>query len=1513
MAARNFASPAEVLLHRSPEGGPLSSLLCCPRTPIDERQRNAEHRLNLSNAEVFTDSSAHHENCPLQANHAPWPKAMTEMASGSETEKKPAKAMSYTSYPMMPGISEGATSVAATSMRESENETEVMSKEMNESQSNLSESREDPSTSSPQKKDTKGYFGLGKMSIDNIEGIGAKIKTGLGLKAIVKQTEKFSTGEMLKQQTDDASFKQFLALVMKANLDTDNDDEKSLFTNVTSGKESKKIMPCGLFPRTQMVLSQCCELIVSSWVCHFLSFAFLVLHCIGLVLVINHATVRPELWRGLSTGYFVFFLMELLVRWVGEKQSGWILFDVFLALLCILEAILPLTTIPVGQGQFTVLALRLLRVVRRLQFVPRESKAAIASFGLLPAGVVLLVCVIWSFLAVIWFLILDTSDITSSSGNATIGRLGGRTGNRTQDPLVIAVPQFQNYGSAWLTQLYLAGKGMNWRRITDGISGSTLNADVLRLSFVLLLVLVSLVTTNAMIVLVYELAEASSADFQLKIEAELVRKRLFGLHSLEEKLMAGIESREEEFTMLDRTTLEKSLVLADEELKAQGITADELLQLFDHLLESSTSTGVMISELLFGVLLLTAPAGEADNLQVDYLQKKCIEITDAANGNLQNLMNQSRLMLDTMEVNFSALQAHLSKLRSSARKTAKEVKQNMLKVEAQIEECARSVDGISQLRKVQLSVAMQKARLEIQERLERSKMTASQLDSFNSLSRVFGFPALSGKASMPQIEAVQHLLPPERAVEAVQQRQMSERERQFQLAAALLRAEVKDRLEKKLQHHFQSTADDQDEGNAFYSGSTPKILENMPEVPWGVFTPMAPTPTSCARSSRHSDGTAGGATTTPSKIVASTPSRIINIRTPLRPCSKQRSKEFQDDIRCALEEQSAELLRVALQRRHACPRDHALHEAVRQANCAAVRLLLENSAEPNDRCLALDNGEFPLQLALSSNLVRSPERLQMVELLLEARADVGQRRNDPEGHTPLHDGVRRGDPGVVLLLLRHGADPNVTNAFGEAPLELAVRGSFYTDARESLALVETLIQWGACPVLPGQGCKRVKKRDFLERVKLPLQPSLQQVIGVLHRVDPALGNLAETVSKVWGVLQTQLAEQRCLESSDLCDGNLARTGTLLLHLFALGRLKCSGFQLPSAAIPLVSAAPELAEAARYTRLAVASYGANVLALVGLLQFWDAWPPAGPDRDKAAAARYLQLPPEKMLACGTKMPKKKQDAKSKFDSFKPWWVLIEDQDELILSIRGSANIDDIATDLACATCDFLDGYAHEGMAGAVAAVWEEANVKVLMLGKIVMMEKKKAIHAGDYKRFVVCGHSLGGSVSLLLGMKLRAESSLPLEVHAFAAGPAPCFQGGSTVHLEKGLISVINRFDPVPHLSLDAALRMILAAERLAEAGLSWQQTLSLVAPLRIPGEAIWLVDACAGRQMLPVALPPEDLQRFCQELPEISVAQSALDHVMSTYVYNMDKAAKRLEESDGSDDDEGSSDRIEPA
>lgn len=202
----------------------------------------------------------------------------------------------------------------------------------------------------------------------------------------------------------------------------------------------------------------------------------------------------------------------------------------------------------------------------------------------------------------------------------------------------------------------------------------------------------------------------------------------------------------------------------------------------------------------------------------------------------------------------------------------------------------------------------------------------------------------------------------------------------------------------------------------------------------------------------------------PSSIVTSTPSRIISVSTPLRPCSRQRAKELQDDIRSAVEDQCVPLLRVALQRRHTCPHDHTLHEAVRQGNSAAVRLLLQSRSDPNVRCLSLEGGcLFPLQLAVCSNFIMASERAQIVELLLRAGALTGPRRIGAEGNTPLHDSVRRRETDMVVLLLRHAADPNATNGFGESPLELALRGIDATALETARVMVEALLQAGACP------------------------------------------------------------------------------------------------------------------------------------------------------------------------------------------------------------------------------------------------------------------------------------------------------------------------------------------------------------------------------------------------------------------------------------------------------------------
>mmetsp|Transcript_27950 Transcript_27950/g.65185 ORF Transcript_27950/g.65185 Transcript_27950/m.65185 type:complete len:336 (-) Transcript_27950:250-1257(-) len=245
-------------------------------------------------------------------------------------------------------------------------------------------------------------------------------------------------------------------------------------------------------------------------------------------------------------------------------------------------------------------------------------------------------------------------------------------------------------------------------------------------------------------------------------------------------------------------------------------------------------------------------------------------------------------------------------------------------------------------------------------------------------------------------------------------------------------------------------------------GGSPLLWDHGSAHPLSPLSPLSGVAPSVVVSKQSSASTP----TSAASSSLSTPSKIMTVSTPLRPCSWQKAKEMQDDIKTAIEEQSVPLLRLALQHRHPCPGEHALHEAVRQAHAPAVRLLLQGRAEPNSRCLCLERGcEFPLQLAASSTgFLRNSDRLQVVELLLKAGARPGPRRGDAEANTPLHDAARRGDRDLALLLLRHSADPNAVNGFGEAPLQLALhpRGDFVPDVA-SQALVETLLQSGACP------------------------------------------------------------------------------------------------------------------------------------------------------------------------------------------------------------------------------------------------------------------------------------------------------------------------------------------------------------------------------------------------------------------------------------------------------------------
>lgn len=223
-----------------------------------------------------------------------------------------------------------------------------------------------------------------------------------------------------------------------------------------------------------------------------------------------------------------------------------------------------------------------------------------------------------------------------------------------------------------------------------------------------------------------------------------------------------------------------------------------------------------------------------------------------------------------------------------------------------------------------------------------------------------------------------------------------------------------------------------------------------PETRRMATTPLTPLSPSDGLERRGGCAVLGSSFFPSTPTAMSTPSKVVSIRTPLRPCSRGRAKEMQDDIRVAIEEQSAALLKVCLQRRHLCAGEHALHEAVRQAHAPAVRLLLQAKAEPNARCLCLENGcEFPLQLAVSSpSFLRGADRSQVVELLLRAGARSDRSRANAEANSPLHDAARRGDIEVAQLLLKHGADPNRVNGYGERPMLCMFHGCEATSATE---------------------------------------------------------------------------------------------------------------------------------------------------------------------------------------------------------------------------------------------------------------------------------------------------------------------------------------------------------------------------------------------------------------------------------------------------------------------------------
>ncbi|KAF4747723.1 hypothetical protein FOZ62_027115, partial [Perkinsus olseni] len=231
----------------------------------------------------------------------------------------------------------------------------------------------------------------------------------------------------------------------------------------------------------------------------------------------------------------------------------------------------------------------------------------------------------------------------------------------------------------------------------------------------------------------------------------------------------------------------------------------------------------------------------------------------------------------------------------------------------------------------------------------------------------------------------------------------------------------------------------------------------------------------------------------------------------------------------------------------------------------------------------------------------------------------------------------------------------------------------------------------------------------------------------------------------------------------------------------------------------------------------------------------------------------------------------------------YFIAIDNEGSLILSIRGTASIADTITDLMCDNAPLTqsdqDYQVHRGIGTAARNVVSDA------LPHLVELMQRK-----DAKRLVVTGHSLGAGTAILASILIARQ--LPYEVDCYAFAPPPVTTTTSPrIPANLKLQSFINEDDIVPRLSLRGAEELLDAVGVSSSEG---HQTNA--GKLVIPGtvyflEAGSLWETDGGNP----GLSPEAMVYYCQRLCGSSFGGSRLgaskclfDHFPDFYESKLD-------------------------
>ncbi|TLD22419.1 hypothetical protein PspLS_08027 [Pyricularia sp. CBS 133598] len=263
------------------------------------------------------------------------------------------------------------------------------------------------------------------------------------------------------------------------------------------------------------------------------------------------------------------------------------------------------------------------------------------------------------------------------------------------------------------------------------------------------------------------------------------------------------------------------------------------------------------------------------------------------------------------------------------------------------------------------------------------------------------------------------------------------------------------------------------------------------------------------------------------------------------------------------------------------------------------------------------------------------------------------------------------------------------------------------------------------------------------------------------------------------------------------------------------------------------ACPFVRNITRYMLFSSASYGSSFLKVMGISKQM-AWSQALNDdthHELSSYAHHTQSDTGSILLSSFVDPQGGSDSTGSTNTGVPlahYISLDKEAKAVVLACRGTLGFEDVLADMTCDYDDLLwrgrSYKVHKGIHASARRLLYGGDGRVLAILKAALEEYK------DYG-LVLCGHSLGGAVTALLGVMLSEPSALPTgpafvtsasslqstssserttknlclpagrPIHVFAYGP-PGTMSASLRKATRGLItSIVHGDDIVPSLSL----------------------------------------------------------------------------------------------------------------